>query len=84
MDPILADIHSYLLETPNAQAEALQRLDPDDDLIALGIFDSLSLLDFVQFVEKRASVKIPGEDIEPYNFGSIAAIERYLGTRVPS
>ena len=84
MEPILADIHSYLLATPNAQAQALKRLEPEDDLIALGIFDSLSLLDFVQYVEKRAGVEIPGEDIEPDNFGSMAAIERYLGSRIPT
>ena len=56
----------------------LADLSRDHDFVQSQVFDSLSLLEFILHIEKTAGVKIPGEDIVPENFGSLATISEYL------
>jgi acyl carrier protein len=74
-------LKAYLRETLQAQGRPLADITPDAHLIEEGIMDSLLLLDFVLLLERRCGVKIPGEDIVPEHFGSLAAVETYLRTR---
>jgi len=72
---------TYLLEISAARGKPLGELKPDDSLFDSGVLDSLSLLDFVMFLEKRYGFKIPGEEIVPENFGTLAAVGAYLDRR---
>lgn len=72
------DLRTYILALPAARAQGLTALDPADDFVEMGIFDSISLLEFIMHLEKRLGIKIPGEDVDPDNFGSLAAISAYL------
>jgi acyl carrier protein len=74
-------LRDYILALPAAQAQGLTALDRSDDLIEQGVFDSISLLEFILYLEQSLGVKIPGEDVDPDNFGSLAAISRYLHTQ---
>jgi acyl carrier protein len=49
-------------------------LNDEDQLIELGIIDSLGIMTLLAFVEERFSLQISGDDLIPENFGSIAAI----------
>lgn len=49
-------------------------LNDEDQLIELGIIDSLGIMTLLTFVEDRFSLQISGDDLIPENFGSIAAI----------
>jgi acyl carrier protein len=71
--------HLVTLATSRGKASDISRTDA---LIERGVFDSLSLLDFVVFTEKLCGVRIPGEDVHPENFGSLDAIRRYLRERM--
>jgi acyl carrier protein len=71
-------LKDYVLAEARRRGRPLEDLDPDEDFVERQLFDSLSLLDFVLFVEQVAGVKIPGEDVVPENMGSLAAISRYL------
>jgi acyl carrier protein len=84
LDAIEEDLKRYLIQTANAHGRAISDLDPDDDFVERQVLDSMALLDFVVHVEAVTGLKIPGEDVVPENFGSLAAIARYLEARLPS
>jgi acyl carrier protein len=75
---IEADVVPLLGEAARARGIELEDLDRDDDLIERGVFDSLSLLDFVMRLERLVGHRIPSEDVVPENFGTLAAISAYL------
>ncbi len=71
-------LKDYVLAEAKRRGRPLEDLDRDDDFVERQLFDSLSLLDFVLYVEQVAGVKIPGEDVVPEYMGSLAAISQYL------
>jgi len=52
-----------------------------DDLFETGALDSFALVDFVTILEDHCGIKVPDPDIDPANFRTIEAIERYLAAR---
>jgi acyl carrier protein len=44
-------------------------------LIEEGIIDSMGLLQIVAFLEERAGVRVPDDEVSPENFETIDAIE---------
>ena len=75
-------LRQYVLKLADSRGKAAPDLGRSERLIDRGIFDSMSLLDFVVFAEKLCGIKIPGEDIHPENFGSLEAIMGYLRERL--
>jgi len=54
----------------------------DTRLLEEGICDSLGLVQIVSEIEGRIpAMRIPDQDVTRENFGSIAAILRYIGER---
>ena len=53
-------------------------LNDEDQLIELGIIDSLGIMTLLSFVEEKFSLQISGEDLIPENFGSINAISNLI------
>lgn len=72
-------VTDYLNE--NAQREGLARPEPSDDLFKLGVLDSFALVDFISLLEAECGIRIPDADVNPGNFQSIEAIERYVAAR---
>lgn len=52
-----------------------------DDLLAMGILDSLGFVELVEEVQGRYGLAIADVDITEENFGSIEAIARYVQSR---
>ena len=75
-------LREYLERLADSRGKSLANLGRNEQLVDRGIFDSMSLLDFVVFIEKLFGIKIPGEDVHPENFGSLEAIMRYLQERL--
>ena len=46
-------------------------IDEQTQLIDSGVIDSMALMRLIAFVEERAAVRIPDEDVVPDNFQSI-------------
>ena len=74
-------LRTYLLDLARKRGADLPALDRHDPLIERGVFDSMSLLDFVVFTERLCGIKIPGEDVDPEHFGTLDAILTYLRGR---
>jgi acyl carrier protein len=75
-------LRQYIETLAHSRGKALPPLGRAESLIDRGIFNSMSLLDFVVFTEKLCGIKIPGEDVHPENFGSLEAIMIYLKERL--
>jgi acyl carrier protein len=76
-------IRSFIVE------QYLPDVDPsvitaERDLLGDGIIDSLGLLKLISWVEDMFDVTVSDDDLDPDNFRSIAAIERYVaGSSAP-
>jgi len=53
-------------------------LKDEDDFLTLGIVDSLGFVELVGEVQSRYGIPVEDIEITEENFGSIAAIERYV------
>lgn len=52
-----------------------------DELLALGVIDSLGFVELVEEVQERYGLVVPDTDITVEHFGSIAAIADYVSRR---
>jgi len=69
----------YLNQT--AQREGLEQPQTSDDLFAMGVLDSFSLVDFITVIEEQCAIKVPDADVNPGTFQSIEKIENYVAAR---
>ena len=56
-------------------------LGPQDNLLALGVIDSLGFIELVEEVQARYAVEVADVEITEENFGSIDAIAAYVGRK---
>ena len=62
----------------SAERAGAPRPGPEDDLFETGVLDSFALIDFVTVLEENSGIKVPDADVNPANFQSITAIDRYV------
>jgi len=53
-------------------------LEEDEELLATGRIDSMSVMRLVAFINDEFSITIPNEDLVVENFKSVEAIDTYL------
>jgi acyl carrier protein len=68
-------IAADLLNQPNLA------IGDDEDLLASGLLDSLSVMSLIHFIEQDSGIAVPAEDVTIENFVSLRAIDAYLGKR---
>jgi acyl carrier protein len=56
-------------------------IDKDDDLLASGLLDSLSVMSLIHFIEQDIGIDVPAEDVTIENFVTLRAIDSYLARR---
>ena len=56
-------------------------LDDEDDLLERGVVDSLGFVELVDEVQARYGIEVQDVEITEENFGSIAAIARFVAGR---
>ena len=76
------EVVAYLQRVSAARGRPEREIAPEASFFDLGLLDSLSLLDFVSFLEGVCAIEIPGHDIVPDNFASLAAVTAYLRRRL--
>lgn len=62
----------------NAERAGVEHPKSGDDLFQTGVLDSFALVDFVTLLEEQCGIRVPDSDVNPANFQSIEAIERYV------
>ena len=62
----------------NAERAGVEQPKSGDDLFQTGVLDSFALVDFVTMLEEQCGIRVPDSDVNPANFQSIEAIERYV------
>lgn len=55
-----------------------QELDPDHDLLAGGVIDSLGLLKLIAWIESEFDVTVDDAALDPDNFRTVAAIDAFV------
>lgn len=71
----LKEIHDYLVaEFPSEQTEFA----PDDNLLALGIIDSMGLLKLVTHLESRYGFEATDDDMVPEHFMTLEKIRDFV------
>ena len=53
-------------------------LAPTDDLVVLGLIDSVGILKLIAFLETTFAIEVHDEEVVPENFGSLAQIEHFV------
>ena len=69
---LLRFIREELATNPDAIDENVQLIDE-------GVLDSMALMRLIIFLEERAGVRIPDDEVVPDNFQTIASIEQLVG-----
>jgi acyl carrier protein len=62
----------------NAERAGVPQPVATDDLFQTGVLDSFALVDFVTLLEAECGIRVPDADVNPANFQTIEAIERYV------
>lgn len=74
---VKADIRSYIEENFLYMHPGLEVSD-SDNLLALGVMDSLSFVELVEEVQDRYGIQVQDIEITEENFSSVSALVRYL------
>lgn len=51
---------------------------PEDDLLASGLVESMSMMRLIQFIEEEFSIKVAPQDMTIDNFINVEAITNYI------
>jgi acyl carrier protein len=65
----------------NAETNNVGQPQAGDDLFKTGVLDSFALVDFVAVLEGETGITVPDGDVNPANFQTLEAIERYVASR---
>jgi acyl carrier protein len=54
----------------------------DENLIELGMLDSVDLLEFISFIEDKFKIEVKDDEMTLENFGTLIAINKYVLRKV--
>jgi acyl carrier protein len=77
---VRAEIRSYVEDNFLYMHPGVE-LSDEDDFLALGVIDSLGFVELVEEVQSRYALEVSDIEITEENFGSIAAIARFVGVK---
>jgi acyl carrier protein len=72
------DLVKRFILTDILRGEISENLKDDTPLMGSGVLDSLALLQIVQFLETKFSIKIDSTDLNVKNFGNLISIENFV------
>lgn len=71
------EVRNYILSV-HLPGENPDMLNNEDDLLDMGILDSMAIMQLVDHLEKQYAITIPTEEIDPANFESINALTVFI------
>jgi acyl carrier protein len=66
-----------------ALGRGMASIEPEEDLLARGVIDSLGVTQLVAFLEERFGIRVTDDELTPANFRTLAAIEAFVGCKQP-
>ena len=70
-------LRTFILEEL-ASESALQTLDPQEDLLAAGLIDSLGVVKLAEFIKGRFAVEVTDADVVPENFRCLDSLAAFI------
>ena len=71
------EVRNYILSV-HLPGENPDMLSNDDDLLDMGILDSMAIMQLVAHLEAQYGITIPTEEIDPANFESINSLVAFI------
>lgn len=78
---IIEDVEKILHDEFGANL-GKESIDPDEDLLARGVIDSLGVMKLITALEKTFGVHVADEDVVPENFQSLKALADFVELKV--
>jgi acyl carrier protein len=66
-----------------ALGRGIRAIEPDQDLLAGGLIDSLGVTQLVAFLEDRYGIRVSDDELTPANFCTLASIEGFVSSKQP-
>ena len=66
-----------------ALGRGIRSIEPDQDLLAGGLIDSLGVTQLVSFLEDRYGIRVSDDELTPANFCTLASIEGFVSSKQP-
>ena len=80
---VIEDLQAFILEELAVDAVG-GAVDPDEDLLASGLIDSLGVVQLASFMERRYGIEVGDDDVVPENFRTIAALAKFIRGKKPA
>ena len=74
---VSAELEDFIIEEI-AFGRGIESIDPDEDLLARGVIDSLAVTQLVAFLEDRYGIRITDDELIPEHFRSLACMEAFV------
>jgi methoxymalonate biosynthesis acyl carrier protein len=71
------EVRSYILSV-HLPGENPDMLSNEDDLLEMGVLDSMAIMQLVGHLETQYGITIPTEEIDPDNFESINSLVAFI------
>jgi acyl carrier protein len=72
------DIRTEIKNFLRKQAPKGAGFKDNDSLLAIGVIDSLKMLDLISFIEQQFKISVDEDEMMPDNFESVDAITRFV------
>jgi len=66
-----------------ALGRGISSIEPDQDLLAGGLIDSLGVTQLVAFLEDRYGIRVSDDELTPTNFHTLSSIEGFVSSKQP-
>jgi len=76
----MQEIKNFFLN--NKGIDTSNDFDESDSLLENGIIDSVGMLELVDYLQEKFSIKIDEDDLMPENFDSLNAINDYVSSKI--
>jgi acyl carrier protein len=74
---VTRELEQFIL-TELATDGGVTSLAPDDDLLALGLVDSLGMIQLVAHLEQKFGIQVSDDELVPSNFQTLGDLARFV------
>ena len=79
-EKIIEVLLEYIFE--KSDIEDISEIPKDESLLLNGILDSFAIIELVEFIESKWSIKIEDEEFSLENFGSVNKIVAFIHNKI--